>query len=88
MNTEDKVEMYTTCGPPDSKYIGFVIVHGDLDNQARLLQNLRFLKKNAKGTTNPRVEFILPKKLLEVISQVQTQILIKFLLHNIDQALI
>ena len=26
----------------------------------------------AKGTTDPRVEFILPKQLLEVISEVQT----------------
>ena len=38
----------------------------------------------AKGTTDPRVEFILPKKLLEVISQVQTQILIKLRLQNLD----
>ena len=40
----------------------------------------------AKGTTDPRVEFILSKLLLEVISQVQTQILIKFHLQNLDQA--
>ena len=26
----------------------------------------------AKGTTDPRVQFILPKKLLEVISEVKT----------------
>ena len=36
-------------------------------------------KNIAKGTTDPRVEFILPKSPLEVISQVQTQILIKFI---------
>ena len=33
----------------------------------------------AKGTTDPRVEFILSKQLLKVKSQVQTQILIKFI---------
>ena len=36
----------------------------------------------AKGTTDPRVEFCLPK-----FKQVQTQILIKFHLQNLDQAL-
>ena len=35
----------------------------------------------AKGTTDPRVEFCLPK-----LKQVQTQILIKFHLQNFDQA--
>ena len=38
---------------------------------------LMTIKNIAKGTTDPRVEFI---------SQVQTQILIKFHLQNIDQA--
>ena len=37
------------------------------------LQRQSMCDKNiAKGTTDPRVEFILPKKLLEVISEVQT----------------
>ena len=40
----------------------------------------------AKGTTDPRVEFCLPKLLILVISQGQTQSLIKFHLQNIDQA--
>ena len=40
----------------------------------------------AKGTTGPRVEFILPKQLLEGILQVQTQILITFHLQNLDLA--
>merc|ERR1712218_116202 len=40
------------------------------------------LENNAKGTT---VEFYLPKELLWVISQVQTQILIKHL-QNLDLA--
>ena len=35
----------------------------------------------AKGTTDPRVEFNLPK-----FKQAQTQILIKFRLQNLDQA--
>ena len=39
-----------------------------------------------KGTTDPRVEFCLPKLLILVISQGQTQSLIKFHLQNIDQA--
>ena len=38
----------------------------------------------AKGTTDPRVEFILPKKLFEVTSQDQTQIMITFHLQNLD----
>ena len=42
-------------------------------------------KNIAKGTTDPRVEFILPKQLLEVISIALTQILIKFHLQNFDQ---
>ena len=37
---------------------------------------------SSKGTTDPRVEFILPKELLEVISQVQAQILSTFHLQN------
>ena len=40
----------------------------------------------AKGTTDPRIEFSLPKLLILVISQGQTQNLIKFHLQNIDQA--
>ena len=40
----------------------------------------------AKGTTNPRIEFGLPKLLLKVTSQVLTQILFKFQLQNLDQA--
>ena len=40
----------------------------------------------AKGTTDPRVEFCLPKLLILDISQGQTQSLIKFHLQNIDQA--
>ena len=40
----------------------------------------------AKGTTDPRIEFCLPKLLILVISQGQTQNLIKFHLQNIDQA--
>ena len=36
-------------------------------------------KNIAKGTTDPRIEFILSKLLFEVISQAQTQILIKFM---------
>ena len=41
------------------------------------------LKENiAKGTTDPRVEFCLPK-----FKQIQTQILIKFHLQNHNQAL-
>ena len=36
----------------------------------------------AKGTTDPRVKFCLPK-----FKQVQTQILIKFHLQDLDQAL-
>ena len=40
----------------------------------------------AKGTMDPRVDFCFPMKLLYVISQVPTQILIKFHLHNLDQA--
>ena len=40
----------------------------------------------AKGTTDPRVEFILPKYPLKVISQVQTQILITFHLQNLNWA--
>ena len=43
-------------------------------------------KNIAKGTTDPRVEFCLPKLLILVISQGQTQNLIKFHLQNIDQA--
>ena len=39
-------------------------------------------KNIAKGTTDPRVEFSLPMS----SSQVQTQILIKFHLQNLDQA--
>ena len=39
----------------------------------------RKIENIAKGTTDPRVEFILPKKLLEAMSQVQTQIFIKFI---------
>ena len=39
------------------------------------------LKENiSKGTTDPRVEFCLPK-----FKQIQTQILIKFHLHNLEQ---
>ena len=51
-------------------------------------QNSRFsLELNiAKGTTDPRIEFCLPKLLILVISQGQTQSLIKFHLQNIDQA--
>ena len=33
--------MYTTCGPQGSQYRGFVLVHGDLDSQDRLLEDLR-----------------------------------------------
>ena len=40
----------------------------------------------AKGTTDPRVEFWLPKRLLLIISQVLKQILIRFHLHNLDEA--
>ena len=48
--------------------------------------NLRTRLKNiAKGTTDPRIEFYLPEQLLWVISQVQTQILIKHL-QNVDLA--
>ena len=36
----------------------------------------------AKDTKDPRVDFCLPKKLLYVISQVPTQILIKFHLQK------
>ena len=36
----------------------------------------------AKGTTDPRVEFFLPK-----FKQAQTQILVKFHLQNLNQAL-
>ena len=43
-------------------------------------------KNIAKGTTDPRVEFGLPKYLILVISQGQTQNFIKFHLPNIDQA--
>ena len=43
-------------------------------------------KNIAKGTTDPRIEFCLPKLLILVISQGQTQNLIKFHLQNIDQA--
>jgi hypothetical protein len=43
-------------------------------------------KNIAKGTTDPRVEFCLPKLLILVISQGQTQNLIKFHLQNIYQA--
>ena len=43
-------------------------------------------KNIAKGTTDPRIEFGLPKLLLKVISQVLTQILFKFQLQNLDQA--
>ena len=32
----------------------------------------RSIRNIAKGTTDPRVEFILPKEILEVITQVQT----------------
>ena len=39
----------------------------------------------AKGTTDPRVEFCIPKELLLGISQILTQILIKQL-QNLDQA--
>ena len=39
--------------------------------------NSKHFKNIAKGTTDPRVEFL---------SQVQTQILIKFHLQNLDQA--
>ena len=38
----------------------------------------------AKGTTDPRVEFILPKELLEVLSWVLTQSLLKHF-QNLDQ---
>ena len=38
----------------------------------KLLMDIRELLNIAKGTTDPRVEFILPKQLLEVISEVQT----------------
>ena len=41
-------------------------------------------KKIAKGTTDPRVKFYLPKQLLQVISQVFAQILTKIHLQNID----
>ena len=42
-------------------------------------------KNIAKGTTDPRVEFILPKTLLEVISNTnETQIMITFHLQNLD----
>ena len=44
------------------------------------------IKNIAKGTTDPRIEFCLPKLLILVISQGQTQNLIKFHLQNIDQA--
>ena len=43
----------------------------------RARQKIAHLLNIAKGTTDPRVEFI---------SQVQTQILIKFHLQNLDQA--
>ena len=49
--------------------------------------DLGLLTKNiAKGTTDPRVEFCLPKYLVQVISQDKAQILIKFDLRNLDQA--
>ena len=38
----------------------------------------------AKGTTDPRVKFILLKLLLEVVPKVQTKILNAFLLQNLD----
>ena len=45
------------------------------------ISHLEFSSENiAKGTTDPRIEFILQKKLLEVISQ----ILITFYLQNPD----
>ena len=47
------------------------VVMRDISLRSSALVNI------AKGTTNPRVEFI---------SQVQTQILIKFHLQNLDQA--
>ena len=43
-----------------------------------------FFPNIAKGTTDPRVEFILSKLLLEVISQVQTQILNQNQNQNLD----
>ena len=55
----------------------FTLIHFKLMG-SRLLLNWDFLWKNiAKGTTDPRVEFI---------KQVQTKILIKFDLQNLDQA--
>ena len=47
--------------------------------------SLRIVLNIAKGTTDPRVEFCLPKYLLQVVSQILTQILIKHL-QNLDQA--
>ena len=47
--------------------------------QSSLLSNI------AKGTTDPRIEFILPKLLLEVILWVLAQSLLKFHLQNLDQ---
>ena len=43
-----------------------------------------FFPNIAKGTTDPRVEFILSKLLLQVISQVQTQILNQNQNQNLD----
>ena len=45
-----------------------------------MADNVISYKNIAKGTTDPRVEFSLPK-----FKQVQTQILIKFHLQNLEQ---
>ena len=53
--------------------IGGRILFSFAKNGFYLYPNIQGVSKNiAKGTTDPRVEFILPKLLLEVISEVQT----------------
>ena len=59
----------------------------DIAKEYALYNSCIHYRNIAKGTTDPRVEFCLPKYLVQVISQDERQILIKFDLRNLDQAL-